>query len=119
MAGPLQKLGRLKDQDSKRSDGAIEVRQIIRALNKVYEVTITTGFNVHSIFLDFGYNGVQGWIINDGSGQIKWSFSRDGLIFGEVATMLVGERTDLNGLDIHSIKIDFVTVTSSYRIWQI
>ncbi len=114
-----QKRGRLKKGDSKRSDGAVEFRQIIRALNKVYEATITTGVNTHSFFADYEYNAIQGWIVNDGAGQVRFSFSRDGIIYGESYPMRPGEYMDLNGYDIHSIKIAFISVEASYRIWQI
>ena len=114
-----QKRGRLKSNDSKRSDGAIEIRQIIRALNKVYEATISTGVTIHSMNDDFGYNGIQGWCVNDGDGAVKFSFSRDGTIYGEEYTLRPGEYMDLNGYDIYSIKITFITVEASYRIWQI
>lgn len=113
-----QKRGRLPGQE-KRSDGAIEIRQIIRALNKVYEVTIAAGVNTHSINTDFGYNGIQGWAVNDGDGAVKFSFSRDGIIYGEEYTLRPGEYMDLNGYDVHSIRISFITVAASYRIWQI
>jgi hypothetical protein len=115
----IQKRGRLKSNDSKRSDGAIEIRQIIRALNKVYEATIAAGEAVHSINDDFGYNGIQGWCVNDGDGAVKFSFSRDGTVYGDSYTLRPGEYMDLNGYDIHSIKIEFISVTASYRIWQI
>ena len=114
-----QKRGRLKSGDSKRSDGATEVRQIIRALNKVYEATITTGVNTHSLFDDYEYNAIQGWVVNDGDGQVRFSFSRDGTIYGDSYPMRPGEYMDLNGYDIHSIKIAFISVGASYRIWQI
>jgi hypothetical protein len=115
----LQKRGRLRTADSKRSDGAIEIRQILRALNKVYESPITVGVNIHSIFADFGYNGIQGWCVNDGDGAVKFSFSRDGITYGEEYTLRPGEQIDMNGFDVHSIKISFISVAASYRIWQI
>ena len=114
-----QKRGRLKFGDSKRSDGALEIRQIIRALNKVYEATITTGVNIHSFNADYEYNAIQGWCVNDGDGAVKFSFTRDGSIYGEAYTLRPGEYMDLNGYDIHSIKIEFISVNASYRIWQI
>jgi len=114
-----QKRGRLTPSDNKRSDGAIEVRQLVRALNKSYEGSVVAGDNIHSFFNDYGYNAIQGWVINDGDGQFKVSFSRDGVVYGDQWTMLPGERTDLNGLDIHSIKITFVTLAANYRIWLI
>jgi len=94
-----QKRGRLKSNDSKRSDGAIEIRQIIRALNKVYESTIASGTNTHSFNTDYGYNAIQGWCVNDGKGAIKFSFSRDGSIYGDEYTLRPGEQIDLNGFD--------------------
>jgi len=115
----LQKLGSLKSSDSKRSDGAIEIRQIIRALPIVFEETITVGTKTHSIFDEYGYNAIQGWIINDGKGQIRWAFSRDGIVFGPDATMRPGERIDLNGLDVHTVKLTFISLDADYRIWQI
>ena len=108
-----QKRGRLKSNASKRSDGAIEIRQIIRALNKVYEDTIAAGVKIHSIFDDFGYNGVQGWIVNDGDGAVKFSFSRDGIIYGEEYTLRPHEYMDLNGYDVHSLKITFISVAAN------
>lgn len=113
-----QKLGTLGK--GKRSDGATEVRQILRALNKTYEESITVGTSpkVHSFNVDFGYNAIKGWIICDGEGQMKVEFSRDGIIFGEIWTMRPGERTDLDALDIHTLRITFVAVDSDYRIWQ-
>lgn len=112
-----QKLGTLGA--GKRSDGATEIRQMVRALNKVYEVTITSGVNTHSFFNDFGYNAVQGTLVNDGKGAVKFSFTRDGTIYGEEYTVRPGEKFDLNGLDVHSIRITFISISADYRIWQI
>ena len=116
MAAP-QKLGSLGE--GKRSDGAVETRQMVRALNKVYNDTITVGTNIHNFNLDFGYNSVQGWIVNDGAGQFSVAFTRDGAIYGEDWTMLPGERLDLNGFDVHSLRITFVAIAADYRVWLI
>ena len=113
-----QKTGHLT-HPAKRSDGAIEYRQIIRALNKVYEATITVGTNIHSFNADYEYNAIQGWIVNDGDGAFRFSFSRDGIIYGDSYPLRPHEYMDLNGYDVHAIKIEFVSITASYRIWQI
>jgi hypothetical protein len=123
MAAP-QKRGRLKNDDNKRSDGAIEVRQIIRALNKAYSGTLTAGTSpiVHSFYADFGYNAIKGWITNDGDGNAKGTmlveFSRDGAVWGEPYTLFPGERIDLDALDVHSLRLTHVVLDINYRIWQ-
>jgi len=119
-----QKRGRLKSSDSKRSDGAVEFRQIIRALNKTYEegITAATSPKVHSFNADFEYNAIKGWAVNDGDGNGKGNlvveFTRDGIIFGEPYTLFPGERMDLDGLDVHSLRLTRVSLDVTYRIWQ-
>jgi len=112
MAAP-QKQGRLK---LGRPQEGSQVYQQVRRLNKVYEETITTGANTHDFNTDFGYNAVKGWIICDGGGDIQVDFTRDGTIFGEKWTMKEDELVDLDGLDIDSIRVTFVSANASYRI---
>lgn len=123
MAAP-QKRGRLRSSDNKRSDGAIETRQIIRALNKVYEGSLTAGVSplIHSFYTDFEYNAIKGWVTNDGDGNGKGTmtvaFTRDGVVWGEDYTLYPGESFDLDGLDVHSLRLTHVVLDITYRIWQ-
>ena len=120
-----QKRGRLKSSDNKRSDGAIEVRQIIRALNKSYSGSVTAGTSpvVHRFYTDFGYNAIKGWVTNDGDGTGKGTllveYSRDGVVWGEPYTLFPGERIDFDGLDIHSFRLTHVVLDVTYRVWQV
>ena len=124
MAAP-QKLGHLGFPHAKRSDGAIEVKQVIRGLNKVYETGVTAGTPTksHSFGVDFGYNAIKGWITNDGDGvkgigNMTVEYSRDGIIFGEAYTLFPGERIDLDALDLHTLRVTRVDTDVTYRIWQ-
>ena len=117
-----QKRDRIKTSDSVRSDGATRVMELVRALNKSYEdtdFTVAESPVTRSIFTDFGYNSIQGYIICDGPGEITFEFTRDGTIFGEPVTIKNGELFNLKGLDVHSIKITHTGTDSSYRIFQI
>lgn len=119
-----QKRGRLGLNDNKRADGAIEVRQIIRALNRCYSGTLTSGVSpvVHSFNTDYGYNAIKGWITNDGDGNARGTmlieFSRDGSIWGDPYELYPGESFDLDGLDVHSLRLTHVALDITYRIWQ-
>jgi hypothetical protein len=119
-----QKRGRLTTQDNKRSDGAIEVRQIIRALNKCYSGSLTLLGSpvVHSFNADYGYNAIKGWVTNDGDGNARGTmlveFTRDGIVWGDPYELYPGESFDLDGLDVHSLRLTFVALEITYRIWQ-
>ncbi len=64
---------------------------------------------------DLGRNGVDGYIINDGSGNILIEFSNNGTNYGSQHTIQKGEVIDLENLDIDSIRLTWVA-DSGYRI---
>ena len=113
-----QKRGRLRLQENVRSDGANRVMELVRAINKSYEGTLTAGNS--PILINFysaqGFNSIQGWINNDGIGDILVAFSRDGVTFGDNWTMKQGELSNLKGFDIHTLRLTRVAADANYRV---
>ena len=60
---------------------------------KVYEATITSGNNTHDVFTDMGRHGVQGYIVNDGDGDMTVSFQTTEASgsFGDAITIKAGD----------------------------
>lgn len=69
----------------------------------------------HDVNAVLGRNGVDGYIINDGDGNIKVEFSSDGTSYGSKATIKKNEKLVFDGWDIDCIKITWVA-DSAYRI---
>ena len=116
-----QKVGRL-DGIELRSDGAERTMQLVRALPRTFETVSFRAADSPLIF-DFrglqGFNSIQGWITNDGAGDILVSFSRDGTTFGDKWTMRSGENTNLIGFDIARIRVEHTGQNSAFRIFLI
>lgn len=70
---------------------------------------------VHDVNSVLGRNGVDGYIINDGSGNFSVQFSSDGTSYGSKATLKEDEKMVFEAWDINSIKITWIA-DSSYRI---
>ena len=89
--------------------------------NKAYEDTsFVTGDS--PVVLDFegdtGRRSKAGWFINDGDGDIKVELSRDGLVYGDQFTTMLGEIIDFAGVGISKIRLTHTT-DSAYRIFLI
>jgi hypothetical protein len=86
-------------------------------VNKSYEGTLTAG--VSPLVIDFnadaGRNSKEGWMTNDGAGDISVAFSRDGTTFGDNWTMKSGELTNLANFDIDSLRLTHIA-DANYRI---
>jgi hypothetical protein len=90
----------------------------INGLNETFE---DTSFVVGDspVILDFnaaaGRNALDGYIINDGTGDFTVEFSQDGAVFGGSWTMKQGETMSLRNYDIDSLRITHVA-DSAYRV---
>jgi len=73
----------------------------------------------HNFNSDAGRNSVDGWIICDGAGDIQVDYSPDGITFGDKWTMKTGEVVNLSHLNIHTIRITYVSQNSAYRIFLV
>jgi len=84
---------------------------------KKYEGTVATaGVKVTlAVNTDLGRNGGDGYITNDGDGNLKIDISKDGVTFETSITLEVDEVMDLAGLSIHTIKIDATENGTAYR----
>ena len=71
---------------------------------------------VHDVNTDLGRNGRDGYLINDGEGSFKVSFSDDGTTYGSNHTIKAGEILRFKGVDIDKIKVTWVA-NSAYRIF--
>ena len=86
--------------------------------NKTYETTSFASANspaVHDFNADMGRNAVDGYIINDGDGDIKVDYSLDGVTFGDKFTMKAGDQVMLLHFNIDKIRVTWVA-DSAYRI---
>lgn len=104
--------------------GNLRVREgIYDQDNKTYEITSLSGtsINTHDFNGDTGRTAVDGYIICDGTGNIKVDVSRDGLVYGDQFTIRAGENIGLAHLKIDSIRVRLTdtTSTSAYRIFLI
>lgn len=64
---------------------------------------------------DLGRNAHDGYIVNDGDGDIKVEISDDGVNFGGQHTIKKDEVLDLYMLDIDTIRLTWVA-DSAYRV---
>ena len=62
-----------------------------------------------------GRNGHDGYIVNDGPGDLQYQISKDGTNYGGAHTLKKDETVKLTGLDIDSIKMTWVA-NCGYRI---
>ena len=65
---------------------------------------------------DLGRNGRDGYITNDGSGDIKIEISDDSTNYGGIHTLKNGEVLILTGVSVAKIRITWVS-DSSYRVF--
>ncbi len=91
---------------------------VIDGRNFAYEDTsFVTGDSpaTHDVNTDLGRNAVDGYITNDGPGNILVEISDDGASYGTQFTMKVEDTLDLRNINVDSIRITWVT-DSAYRI---
>lgn len=69
----------------------------------------------HDVNAALGRNGHDGYIVNDGDGDLQYQISNDGTNYGGAHTLKKDETVKLTGLDIDSIKIIWVA-DCGYRI---
>jgi hypothetical protein len=70
---------------------------------------------VHDVNAALGRNAHDGYIVNDGAGDLQYQISNDGITYGGAHTLKQDEPVKLTGLDIDSIKITWVA-NCGYRI---
>lgn len=89
--------------------------------NKTYEGTVTAANSpvTCSFYSDTGRDAFEGWIVNDGAGDIQVDFSRDGLSYGDKFTIKKGEFIDLLRLRINKLRLTRVTADAGYRVFLI
>lgn len=107
-----------------------DINAFKRDANRIPDVDRTRGRSVSyedtsfiagdsPVVLDFntdaGRNGRDGYIIVDGSGDIKIEVSNDGTTFGGLYVAKQNEIFRLKGMDIDSIRLTWVS-NSSYRV---
>jgi len=63
-----------------------------------------------------GRNGQDGYIVNDGAGDILIDISEDGATYGAVARLKSGEVFDLSGANASKIRFTWVS-DSAYRVF--
>ncbi len=69
----------------------------------------------HDVHTALGRNGHDGYIVNDGAGNLQYQISNDGTNYGGAHTLKKDETIKLTGLDINKIKITWVA-DCGYRI---
>lgn len=69
----------------------------------------------HDVNAALGRNGHDGYIVNDGAGDLQYQISNNGTNYGGANTLKKDETVKLTGLDIDSIKITWVA-DCAYRI---
>lgn len=70
---------------------------------------------IHDVNAALGRNGHDGYMINDGAGDLTYQISNNGTLYGGSHTLKQDEIIKLTGLDIDSIKITWISNTA-YRI---
>jgi len=85
---------------------------------KKYEGSVATaGVPVTlSVNTDLGHNGGNGYLINDGPGDLEVDVSNDGLTFETDITVKEDEVLSLQGLSIHTLRIDATEDGTEYRV---
>ncbi len=69
----------------------------------------------HDVHTALGRNAHDGYIVNDGAGDLQYQISNDGTNYGGLHTLKKDETAELTGLDISKIKITWVA-NCGYRI---
>ena len=69
----------------------------------------------HDVHTALGRNGHDGYIVNDGAGDLQYQISDDGTNYGGAHTLKKDETVKLTGLDVNKIKITWVA-NCGYRI---
>ncbi len=69
----------------------------------------------HDVNGALGRNGHDGYLVNDGDGDLQYQVSNDGTTYGDAATLKKDETVKLTGLDISKIMITWVA-DCGYRI---
>jgi len=64
---------------------------------------------------NLGRNSGDGYIVNDGPGDLQVDLSFDGVTYETDITIKKDEILDLGGLNIHTIKIDATVNGTAYR----
>ncbi len=109
------------DVNIKHQDAALNVMPSLPYLpgrSKKYEdSSFLTGDSpaTHDVNNDLGRNAHDGYLVNDGPGDLTWSYSDDGITYGDAHTIKQDETVRLTGLDIDSIKITWIA-DCGYRI---
>lgn len=84
---------------------------------KKYEGAVTTAGSPVTLAVntDLGHNGRDGYIINDGAGNLEIDISNDGVTFEEDITLEPDEILSLTGLSIHTLILDATEDNTGYR----
>ena len=111
-------LSRVFRLDKKKQEGTLATTPgVIKGRTFKYEdASFVTGESpaTHDVNTDLGRNGVDGYIICDGDGDIKVEISDDGTNYGSQHTLKSGDILDLKNLDIDRIRVTWVS-NSAYR----
>lgn len=121
MATDSQKLNSITQAEHDRVEYRKRVQMYADGNSVSYEDTsFVTGDSpaILAINVDLKRNGHDGYIINDGVGNIKVEISNDGTIYGGIHTIKQDEVLELNGIVINKIRLTWVT-DSSYRCFII
>ena len=100
------------------------VENVKRYINGTYKVYENTNFVVGDspvvldINTDLGKDVQEGYITNDGDGNILVEFADDDGVYGEQFTMKKWDTINFEGLVINKIRLTHVT-DSAYRIWVV
>lgn len=71
---------------------------------------------VLNVEADLGRKAYDGYIINDGAGDIRFEISNDGTTYGAQHTQKSGEAVVLTGRTISKIRLTWVDANCGYRI---
>lgn len=76
--------------------------------------TVADDQSILNVFNDLGRTGFEGYLANDGPGDMQYEVSFDGSVYGGLTTLRGGEAHTLNNLKINKIRLSFVDPTE-YR----
>jgi hypothetical protein len=81
------------------------------------DTSFTTGDSpaVLDVFTDLGRIAHEGYVVNDGPGDITIEFSFDGATYGGLHTLKDGEMLSFNNLKIKRIRLTWID-NSAYRV---
>jgi hypothetical protein len=95
-----------------------KIRDIISGRNKTYtDASFILGDSpvIHDVNTGLGRNGTAGVIENYGTGNVQVEISDNGVNWGDPFVVRAGKTFDLQGLNIDSIRMTWITDTS-YQI---